>query len=136
MNTLCVPCKQRGKSTPNINRLYNEKSLMENTDIVQRRGNIQNVYILGSLKVTECITFTIYGTQCIAHYIRGKNWTPGVRKRSSFLPINRSNTIFSTCITRNSFFKDNRTDTFKFTRTHRPNGIGLHNGIRMDSKVP
>ena len=109
---------------------------MENTDIVQSRGNNKNVYILGSLKVTESCNFTIYGTQCIAHYNRGKNWLPGDGKRSSFLPINRSITIFSTCIIRIIFFKENRTDTFKFTRSHRPNGIGLHIRIRTDSQVP
>ena len=118
------------------NNEYNEKSIMENTDIVQRRGNIKNVFILRSVKVIKSRNFTIYGTQCIAHYIRGINWPPGVGKRSSFLPINRSDTIFSTCTIRKSFFKENRTDTFKFTRTHRPNGIGLHNRIHMDSQVP
>ena len=125
----------REKQIRNINRTHNEKLLMENTDIVQSRGNINHVYILGSVKAITSSNVTIYGTQCIARYIRGINWPLGEGKRS-FLPINRSDTIFSTCTIRKSFFKENRTDTFKFTRTHRPNGIGLHNRIYMDSQVP
>ena len=126
----------RENQIKNINRTHNEKLLKKNTDIVQSRGNINHVYILGSVKGITSSNFTIYGTQCIAHYIRGINWPLGEVKCSSFLPINRSDTIFSTCTIRKSFFKENRTDTFKFTRTHRPNGIGLHNRIYMDSQVP
>ena len=69
---------------------------------------------------------------CSKHHCMRNNWFLKESISSSFVTINRKCAILFSCIIEAIFFKEYRTDQFKFTIIHRPELIGFHKRVLMD----